>query len=30
MVSNVMAATDVSPHAPAAIEVRNIDQIYIS
>jgi hypothetical protein len=30
MASNVKAATDVSPHASAATEVRNIDQIYMS
>ena len=30
MASNVMAATGDSPHAPAATEIRNIDQIYMS
>lgn len=30
MASNVMTATDDSPHAPAATEIRNIDQIYMS
>jgi hypothetical protein len=27
---NLMAATDDSTHAPAATEIRNIDQIYMS